>query len=79
MLKSLLALTVEDAQAMVSAAEKAQKPLMVGHLIRHHAGFQELCRLVKTGAIGGIRHLRLSRIAPGRSVTANLYCLIFAP
>ncbi len=51
---------------MVSAAEKAQKPLMVGHLIRHHAGFQELCRLVKTGAIGDIRHLRLSRIAPGR-------------
>ena len=61
-----LALTVEDAEAMVSAAEKAQKPLMVGHLIRHHAGFQDLCRLVKTGAIGGFRHLRLSRIAPGR-------------
>lgn len=61
-----LSLTVSDAEAMVGAAEKAQKPLMVGHLIRHHAGFQELCRLIKTGAIGGIRHLRLSRIAPGR-------------
>ena len=61
-----LALTVEDAKAMIKAAENAQKPLMVGHLIRHHKGFQELCTQVRSGAIGGLRHLRLSRIAPGR-------------
>ena len=61
-----LALTVEDAEAMVNAAQQAGKPLMVGHLIRHHAGFQELCHLVQSGDIGTLRHLRLSRIAPGR-------------
>ena len=61
-----LALTVADAEAIVRAAEQAQKPLMVGHLIRHHAGFQALCQLVQSGAVGRLRHLRLSRIAPGR-------------
>jgi len=61
-----LALTVDDAAAMVDAAERAQKPLMVGHLIRHHEAFKTLCRMVQEGAIGNLRHLRLSRIAPGR-------------
>lgn len=61
-----LALTVEDAEAMVAAADAANRPLMVGHLIRHHAGFQALQQEVRAGAIGSLRHIRLSRIAPGR-------------
>ena len=61
-----LALTVDDAAAMVDAADAAKKPLMVGHLIRHHEAFKTLCRMVQAGAIGALRHLRLSRIAPGR-------------
>ena len=61
-----LALSVGDAENMVAAADQSGQTLMVGHLIRHHSGFQRLCSMVKDGAIGKLRHIRLSRIAPGR-------------
>ena len=61
-----LALTVEDAETIAKAAEDNAKHVMVGHLIRHHAAFQKLLSMVEDGAIGTLRHIRASRIAPGR-------------
>ena len=61
-----LALTVEDAEAMVHAARQHDRVLMVGHLIRHHPVFQHMLDMIKTGDIGDLRHIRASRLAPGR-------------
>lgn len=61
-----LALTVEDAEKIAAAAADNNRPVMVGHLIRHHAAFQAMLRLIQDGAIGTIKHIRANRIAPGR-------------
>ncbi|MCE2516909.1 MAG: Gfo/Idh/MocA family oxidoreductase [Alphaproteobacteria bacterium] len=61
-----LALTVDDAEKIAAAASANARPVMVGHLIRHHAAFQRLLKEVQSGAIGKLRHIRASRIAPGR-------------
>lgn len=61
-----LALTLDDAEAMAETAKKQGKVLMVGHLIRHHPVFQHLLDMVKNGSIGALRHIRASRLAPGR-------------
>ncbi len=61
-----LALTVADGEKIAAAATRNNKQVMVGHLIRHHAAFQELLRRVEDGDIGKILHIRASRIAPGR-------------
>ena len=61
-----LALTVEDAEKIAEAAANNSKQVMVGHLIRHHAAFQELLSQVQDGAIGKLMHIRASRIAAGR-------------
>ena len=61
-----LALTVDDAEMIAEAAAINGKQVMVGHLIRHHAAFQELLSQVQGGAIGKLMHIRASRIAAGR-------------
>ena len=61
-----LAMTVEEAETIAEASAKAGKPVMVGHLIRHHPVFQRLLSMVRDGAIGTLRHIRAVRVAPGR-------------
>jgi UDP-2-acetamido-3-amino-2,3-dideoxy-glucuronate N-acetyltransferase len=61
-----LTLTVEDSVKIADAAAANKKQVMVGHLIRHHAAFQHLLTLVEGGSIGILKHIRASRIAPGR-------------
>lgn len=61
-----LALDLEEATAIAQAAAAAGQPVMVGHLIRHHPCFQQLLAMVEGGKIGQLRHIRASRIAPGR-------------
>ena len=61
-----LALTPQDAEMIADAAMRNQKHVMVGHLIRHHRGFQTLLDHVTSGAIGAIKHIRTTRVAPGR-------------
>ena len=61
-----MALTLASAQAMNEAAKATGKQLMIGHLIRYHPAFTELCTPVENGAIGRIRHIQASRLAMGR-------------
>lgn len=56
-----IALTVEDAEAMVEACEKANVTLMVGHVVRFFADYQAARRLVESGAIGEPKVIRASR------------------
>ena len=61
-----LAMNVAEAEAIADAAAKAGRPVMVGHLVRHHPVFRHLLAMVRDGAIGTLRHIRAVRVAPGR-------------
>lgn len=61
-----LALTLGDAERMAAAASKADRQVMVGHLIRYHDAFRELQSQVQNGAVGSIRHVTANRLAMGR-------------
>ena len=61
-----LTLTLADALEIEAAANAANKQVMVGHLIRYHAAFQELQSQVTGGAIGQLRHVQANRLAMGR-------------
>lgn len=60
-----LALTLEDADACASAAARAGKVLMVGHLLQYHPAFIKLTELVNDGRIGRVRHITSHRLNPG--------------
>lgn len=61
-----MALTLAAAEAINTAAKAADRQVMIGHLIRYHPAFTELCAQVKGGAIGKIRHIQANRLAMGR-------------
>lgn len=56
-----LAETLAQADSITAAAREARRILMVGHLLRYHPAFVALQRLVETGAIGSVRHIRAHR------------------
>src|SRR5262245_37859768 len=57
-----LALTVSDAAAVVEAAAKAGRTLMVGHLMLYHPAVDRLTQLVRSGEIGRILYLYSLRV-----------------
>lgn len=65
-----LALTLDDAEDMVRGAEKAAVFLMVGHCIRFWPEYCELERVVRTGEMGALLALALTRRSgrPGYAV-----------
>ena len=56
-----MALTVADCDEMISAARSAGRKLMVGQVLRLITVFAEVRRLVKEGAIGEPRAVRILR------------------
>jgi UDP-2-acetamido-3-amino-2,3-dideoxy-glucuronate N-acetyltransferase len=61
-----IALDVEDARVMASAASAAGRILMVGHLLQYHPVFEELSRLVDSRELGEVRYVSSSRLNFGR-------------
>lgn len=61
-----LTLTLADAKTVAEVAQRTGKQVMVGHLIRYHAAFQELQSQLAAGAIGQLRHVQANRLAMGR-------------
>ena len=61
-----LALTVDDARALVDAAAARERVLMVGHLLRFHPVFQELQRIVEAGDLGRVLYLYTNRLNFGK-------------
>lgn len=61
-----LALTVEEAKRVVSAARKARRTLFVGHVLLYHPGVELLIENVRNGSIGQVRHVRSRRLSWGR-------------
>jgi predicted dehydrogenase len=61
-----MALTVQDAQSLVDAAEKANRILMVGHLLEYHPAFTCVKDMIDRGDLGDIYYLYSTRVNLGR-------------
>lgn len=47
-----LATTIEDAEQMIAAGERAKKPLLTGHVLRFDSRYAQLREIVHSGGIG---------------------------
>ena len=63
-LEKPLALTVEDGEAIVRAAERGGRPFMVGLVLRFWPEYVELHRRVTSGELGRPLSLAASRLSP---------------
>jgi len=61
-----LALTVEDAQSVATAAHRRGVRLFVGHLVLYQQGVRAVLELVRSGSVGEVRHVRARRASYGR-------------
>ena len=72
-----IALDGKTAAQLVDVANKNQRVLMVGHLLRYHPAFIKLLEQVHAGAIGAVRHIAAHRLHfwpmhPNESVLSDL-------
>ncbi|HLI95323.1 MAG TPA: Gfo/Idh/MocA family oxidoreductase [Candidatus Baltobacteraceae bacterium] len=74
-----LALSVEDAQRVVEAAEAGGLTLFVGHVLLYHPAVRALLDCVRGGRIGRVRHLRSRRLSWGRLRAHENVWWSFAP
>ena len=61
-----LALSAADAEAVVAAAERAGKTLMVGHLMLYHPAMDRLARMIAAGELGDLHYIYALRVNLGR-------------
>ncbi len=61
-----LAQAVLDARRAVAAAERADRLLMVGHLLEYHPGLEKLKKLADSGELGDIRCIYGNRLNLGK-------------
>jgi predicted dehydrogenase len=61
-----LALRASDAELVVSAARRARKTLMVGHLMLYHPAVEKVKRMVDGGELGNLLYLYALRVNLGR-------------
>lgn len=74
-----IALSIDDAQSMVNAADKAGRVLMVGHVLQYHPAFIALKDLIAKGTLGNLRHIASNRLNFGRVRTEENVFWSFAP
>ena len=74
-----LALRVEDGEELVALAERHQKILMVGHILRYHPAVTRLHELIQDGDLGQIRYLYSNRLNIGKIRTEENILWSFAP
>jgi predicted dehydrogenase len=74
-----LALTLEDALAIQTAAYKSDKILMVGHLLEYHPALVKLRSLVAEGKIGQLQYIYSNRLSCGKVRTEENVLWSFAP
>jgi predicted dehydrogenase len=61
-----LATTVADAERAVAAAERANRLLMVGHLLEYHPGVAKLKEIVDSGELGDLHYVYSNRLNLGK-------------
>ena len=74
-----LALSVEDAQRVVDAAERANLTLFVGHVLLYHPAVRAMLECIAAGRVGRVRHLRSRRLSWGRLRAQENVWWSFAP
>lgn len=74
-----LAMTLDEADAMIEAAGKARRHLMVGHLLQYHPVFARLRDMVKQGELGEIKHVYSNRLSLGKIRSEEDVVWSFAP
>ena len=74
-----LALTIEDALAVKTAARQSDRLVMVGHLLEYHPALVKLRSLVAEGTIGKLRYLYSNRLSFGKVRTEENVMWSFAP
>ena len=61
-----LAQSAADAEAAVAAAERAERVLMVGHLLEYHPAVAKLKEIADSGELGTIHYIYSNRLNLGR-------------
>lgn len=61
-----LATTVADAERVVDAAERAERILMVGHLLEYHPAVERLKELLEGGELGSLYYVYGNRVNLGK-------------
>ena len=74
-----LSLTVESAQELCGLAERADRRLMVGHLLQYHPAFMRLRELLHEGALGRLQYLYSNRLNLGKVRREEDVLWSFAP
>ena len=74
-----LAMTVQEADAMIDAAAQANRQLMVGHLLQYHPVFARLRNMVKQGELGKLQYVYSNRLSLGKIRSEEDVVWSFAP
>lgn len=74
-----LALSPDDADAVVAHAKRVGRTLMVGHLLRYHAAFEALSALVARGELGRLQYVASNRLNLGKVRREEDILWSFAP
>lgn len=61
-----LALSVEDARAVVDEAQSRGRVLMVGHLLAYHPAFNRVVEMVRNGDLGDLHYVYATRVNLGK-------------
>ncbi|NBX65506.1 MAG: gfo/Idh/MocA family oxidoreductase [Proteobacteria bacterium] len=74
-----IALSMDEAADMIAAANKADRILMVGHLLQYHPAFLALKKMMADGTLGTLRHIHSNRLNFGKIRTEENVFWSFAP
>ena len=74
-----LAMTLDEADKIISAAKKADRQLMVGHLLQYHPVFVCLREIIEAGSLGNLKYMCSSRLSLGKIRAEEDVVWSFAP
>jgi UDP-2-acetamido-3-amino-2,3-dideoxy-glucuronate N-acetyltransferase len=74
-----LAVRLEDAEAVLAAADDAQRLLMVGHVLEYHPAVLKLRTLIDDGILGRLQYIYSNRLNFGKVRTEENSLWSFAP
>ena len=74
-----LAISIQEANRMISAVQKSNGELMIGHLLQYHNAFIKLRELALSGAIGELAYINSNRLSFGKIRQEEDVVWSFAP
>lgn len=74
-----LAMTLEEADAIIEAGQQAKRHLMVGHLLQYHPVFARLLDMVRQGDLGTLKYIYSNRLSLGKIRAEEDVIWSFAP